>query len=238
MTSLNASDFFDDPQEVALATAAAAGRTQAVDAAIDAGADPSAVGKDGMSPLIFALSAQNLDGVRRLAERGADPNHVPANGMSPMHIAAMMETSDFLRMLIGHSGDIELSGRRGKRPLMAAAEAGRTATGRVLIDAGADLDATDDDGDTAAITAAMFNQFEIVVLLLEAGADPMVRSRTGGNVPYLVQSRKVNPSMPAYEWQQKARALLEQKGIAFPVPSPAEERKAAESLQTPSSEIH
>src|SRR5699024_12662879 len=70
---MQASYFFDDPVQRSLANAVERGNIDQARVAIENGAEVNAVGKEGMVPLFWALTKQNIDGFRFLLEQGADP---------------------------------------------------------------------------------------------------------------------------------------------------------------------
>ncbi len=63
----------------------------------------------------------------------------------------------------------------------------------------------------------MLNQFEQVVFLLNNGADYTIKSIGGGSVAYWIQDGNPNKGTSQYKWQQKAKKILEDGGIKFPV---------------------
>ena len=108
MKQLRAIDLFPIRQDAALAEAAAAGRIAHVRELIDEGANVNAVGRDGVTPLLWALSARNKPGVRAVLELGANPNHVIPEGLSAVSSAAAMEDSEYLRLMLEYSADPDL----------------------------------------------------------------------------------------------------------------------------------
>ena len=75
-------------QDGALLSAAKAGDTAKVQAALDNGASPNTAKKEGVTPLMEAASGGHIDAVRLLLTRGADVNTVDKQGRSSITLAA------------------------------------------------------------------------------------------------------------------------------------------------------
>ena len=91
----------------ALHLAAFFGPPEAVQALLDAGADPHAVAANPMKvqPLHSAAAARNLEASRMLLEAGADPNAAQQEGFRPLD-AATQNGDDALReLLLAHGAD-------------------------------------------------------------------------------------------------------------------------------------
>lgn len=69
-----AEDYFDDPQVIKLCQAIAANDLEEMRRLIDAGADVKAIGKDGMTPLLWSFPDRLVERFELLLEKGADPN--------------------------------------------------------------------------------------------------------------------------------------------------------------------
>lgn len=82
--------------------------------------------------------------------------------------------------------------------------------------------AVDNTKKTPVMYAANLNQYEIVYYLLNKGADHKHLSRGGVSLAEIVQDSTVDPQFAAYEICQKVIKILEERGVRFPVPHPAE----------------
>jgi ankyrin repeat protein len=126
-----AEDYFDNQQVVELCRAIEANDVAEMERLIAAGADVKAVGKGGMTPLLWALPDRKLERFRCLLEHGADPNVTiesdfgvsqrplhphPAGGaqyqdrgcppgQSVTHLAARSPEIEYLKLVLAHGGD-------------------------------------------------------------------------------------------------------------------------------------
>jgi hypothetical protein len=59
-------------------------------------------------------------------------------------------------------------------------------------------------------------------ILLNKGADHELLTRGGVSLAQIVQDSTVDPEFEAYETRQKVIKILEDRGVEFPEPHPAE----------------
>ena len=71
---VTASQAFADKKVALLVDAGSRGDIAEMNALIQQGADVNAVGRDGVTPLIWVLAKRNHDGAARLLKAGANPN--------------------------------------------------------------------------------------------------------------------------------------------------------------------
>ena len=107
-----------------------AGNLQAMQALLDAGADPNQ--HDGRqtdwTPLMHAIHKQQLDALRLLLERGADPNAATDSGTTPLLLAAIEPDPRYVELLLAHGANPRVKGEYGDTPL------GRAVSGGLLAD--------------------------------------------------------------------------------------------------------
>jgi hypothetical protein len=223
-------DFFTDPGVRALADAAGTGDAKEIDRLVGSGVDVNAEGKDdGVTPLLWAMTARNHDGFLRLLERGADPNrpHNPADnrfGSSVMSAAARSKIDSFyLEAILKHGGNpnlVEPTGNRANReeqttPLQTAAIYSRRVENLdLLIRAGADLNRKAGHfGSTPLTDAAAILWYEGVYRLLEAGADYEIGDDAGTSLADLAVSERVPCAPEVRKWKDKVLDFLEKKGV-------------------------
>jgi uncharacterized protein len=128
-----AEDYFHDPQVTSLCKAIEANDIAEMERLIATGADVNAIGKDGMTPLLWAFPDQKPERFECLLRHGANPNvffesdfgvgarpfhpipyfsYFPDRGChageSVMHLAARAGVIDYLRLVLDHGGDANL----------------------------------------------------------------------------------------------------------------------------------
>lgn len=186
LEKMQASDFFENSSQRLFAEAIEKGNLDQLDKSLEKGADVNAVGRDGMTPLFWAISKQAIDSFRFLLEHGADPNIVvelPASFQEPeagaMEIAARLENPQYLRLLLEHGGDPNtIVNDEWKIPVLYRAIMNRRPNNvMLLIEFGANIDHQDRSGKTPLMQATTARIFEIALLLLRQGADPTIKNK-------------------------------------------------------------
>ncbi len=226
-TSIDA--WFADPRARELAAAAGRGDAERVATLIQSGADPNAAGRDGMTPLVWALRAHNVQGVRALLARGADPNRHGAR-WDALHVAAGSEDPAMLRALLDARGDVNARDVAGDPLLRSAVMSSRLGNVRLLIERGADVNAVGHGHETPALLAAGTDQWDTVALLLEHGADPDIPDETGGTIANTLEDEETGQVSgdPAQAGSRaRVRRLLVARGVHFPADPPAVVRRRA-----------
>lgn len=185
-----------DPLPGDLSSAVGAGDQPLVAAHLARGADPSAVDRNGLTPLMRAVARDDPVLVALLLDAGAAPDQVGATGLAPIHVAAELDAGAALDVLLDKGADVTLRTRSGMAALHVAAMAGSAdAIGRLLA-AGVDPDQPSavttqghgyprDRGTTALGLAAWADQPAAVAALLDAGA-PVDAPSTSGHTPLLM----------------------------------------------------
>jgi uncharacterized protein len=112
--------YFDDSAVVKLCKAIEKNDLKKMKSLIDSGANVNAVGKDGMTPLLWAFPNVQLERFKLLLENGADPSVVTESdfktggripsGLTVAHLTAMMEKPDhfFAVVKAGVSPDLSV----------------------------------------------------------------------------------------------------------------------------------
>ncbi len=210
-----AKQLFADPKVAELAEAAARGDVERVDALIPKSVDVNARGKEGVTPLLYAMSERSIKGFQRLLERGADPNAKTDERESPMHWAAYLNESEHLKMLLRHGGDPNLRFEQIAlpTPIFWAVSGPSAENVRILIKAGADVNMRDSTGHTALTCAIARPRYDMVYILLEAGADFWLEDRSDRTVIEWILHTAVDLRSEGAKWRQKCIAILEEKGV-------------------------
>lgn len=181
-----AEDFFTDPLVIELCRAIEANDLDEIDRLVAAGADVNALGKDNMTPLLWAFPDNKLPRFTRLLEHGADPNVKILSRMNaPLLIgdcvttmAARTSFPGYLEAVLEHGGDPNIRGWLNETPIriVITNNSDKKRRIRLLLDAGADINAHSWQT-TPVMDAASWGtgDFSLVLFLLEAGADPAIR---------------------------------------------------------------
>jgi ankyrin repeat protein len=230
----NAEWYFSDAKVAALAVSAARGELERIDQLIAKGADPNGEGEEGMTPMEWAMRAQNKAGFRHLLDRGANPDSLarsravgdnrPAPWLPIRDAAADPHDSWWLQMLLSHGanpnvvqpkrgGDDTTDYSAGTTPLFSAIDSGRLENVDLLLKAGADVNHQDNHGETPLIRAVTFTpgHFRIVIRLLEAGADWRIRNNDGEDAAFRMVFFEDPQSGPGRD-ARPVIALLEKSG--------------------------
>lgn len=211
-----AADVFGATALAQLAKAACAGDLPGMDSAIKAGAAVNGEGYEKATPLLWALSCDNVAGMEALLKAGANPNQ-DTGRFTPVFLAATRHNPEPLRLLLRYGGNANAVDRKSeKTALQEALSLGIHGFGwdnyNALIEK-ADINRADERGWTIATDAAALNQYDKVAALLESGYtyDLVDLAR-------VVQNGHVDLD-PQKSWQTKVRSMLEARGVRFPVPS-------------------
>lgn len=179
--------------------------------------------RDGLTPLLWTVQANDLQIARVLLDAGASANAANRYGISPLWLAATNRSAAMVELLLGHGAAAGAAMPHGETALMAAARSGDSASIRLLSTAGADPNAAETTlGETALIWAAAENHPEAIRTLVDSGADPDLASRVLELAPMnWVQVGMVSTVLPVGGWvplmyaarenaQAAALALIEQ----------------------------
>ena len=117
------------------------------------GGDVNASDKDGVTALMFAARAGNVEIVKYLVSRGAYVNakrkEEPFMGKTVLMYAAESGNIETVKYLVSLGADVKAKTNKGTTVLMFAAQSGNIETVKYLVSLGADVKAKDKDGKTA-----------------------------------------------------------------------------------------
>lgn len=100
-----AATLFSDTGARTLAEAACSGRSREVERLVASGVDPNTRGKNGETPVFWALSCRNLAGVKALLAAGADPNHQDDFFITPVAASATVDEPEYLEAFLKAGGN-------------------------------------------------------------------------------------------------------------------------------------
>ncbi|MCK9506778.1 MAG: ankyrin repeat domain-containing protein [Porticoccaceae bacterium] len=184
LEKMRAKDYFKTSEQLSLIQAVDQKDLSAIKAAIGKGADMNTPGKDGVTPLFWALIKQNPEGLQLLLELGANPNvivQLPKDfqeaGVSAMDVAARMSDSQFLKILLENGGDPNAIVNDWNEPVLHRAIMYRQLDNiKLLVEHGADVNHQDKSQTTPLMLAVTATMYESALYLLQQGADPTIKS--------------------------------------------------------------
>jgi len=140
------------------------------------------------TPLLSAISCDQVELVRFLLEAGADPNVRVNDGYTCLLSACeskVSESVEIVRLLIASGAELGTTGTNGYTPLHMAAAHGSVEKLKLLLEAGSEVDRrTEIDGCTTPLMeAARAGHPGAVELLLEHGADASLEEDVRGHTP-------------------------------------------------------
>ena len=157
------------PKNIALREAICADDLRRVELLISKGASFSinVRDSDGVTVLMLAAEAGNVDIVKMLLAAGANVNAKDFDGDAVLVWAMGEGHVDVVEVLLAAGADVNAKNNDGDTVLMQAVGAGHIDVIKLLLAAGADINAKDEDGDTARDMAMMWQEeyAEIVKLL-------------------------------------------------------------------------
>ncbi|MGE6779292.1 ankyrin repeat domain-containing protein [Vreelandella titanicae] len=184
--------YFSDPAQLALAVAAGRGDTEAMQQALNQGADPNAPGKDGMTPLFWSATdtmGVNIEGFRYLLEHGGDPNLVVVDedkpGKSTIHLIYLVFTQtnpEFLEAALeaGADPNTVVSSSKGQTLLFEDYLDVYIDNVKLLIEYGADVNYRGQFQQPPLISAVAGSDYKAALAFVEAGADPTLENEVNG----------------------------------------------------------
>ncbi|MFT5134714.1 MAG: ankyrin repeat protein [Gammaproteobacteria bacterium] len=133
----------------------------------------------GMTPIMLAASAGNIEIIDLLFTQGADPNIRGSAERTALQYATERNHIDAAKRLLAYGADIDAYDNGGLTPLIMASNRGYTELGLWYIDKGANVNNQHNEGWTALIDAAVRDDAVLVEALLAAGADKNLATNKG-----------------------------------------------------------
>lgn len=164
---MSAQEILSNSKATALANAACKGDASEISRLVHAGADVNYRGKGGISPLIWAMSCHNYQGMQALLKAGANPNQPMENDQGPVWLAAGGSDPKILPILLKYGGNPNDVQHGRSSALENAMMFQRTANMKLLVQHGADVNFV--GLQSAGLDAAGHQRFDYVVFLLQHG---------------------------------------------------------------------
>ncbi|MEC4766137.1 ankyrin repeat domain-containing protein [Halomonas sp. CUBES01] len=183
------SGYFDDAAQLALIEAANQGDTDAMQKALDQGADPNAMGKDGMTPLFWSVTMQpNIEAVRYMLAHGGDPNLATVDEDKPgsskttlLHQAYKTPDPAFIEAVLEAGADPDTLVDGHHTLLFQPMTDKRIEQIQALIAHGANVNFRGKFGEPPLLKAVFGSEYSTALALLEAGADPELGNEITGD---------------------------------------------------------
>lgn len=171
----------------------------AVQAAVEAGADPLETTEDQFFPLYRALEAgAGLEVVQYLVEAGTDPSK-QGNDATPILLAARNTPLEVVQYLVEQGADLGHADDSWRDAMnFGAGGTVHVDVMQYLIDQGMNPDTQDINGRTPAFTAARLNSNFEVVKFLSTASDIKVIDVNGNNALMWSALRNTNPEVVKY----------------------------------------
>lgn len=225
----NAEDFFEQVDVVKLCLAIEARDLKEMQRLIDLGVDVNTLGKDNMTPLLWAFPDDHPDRLELLLKAGADPNvyfkgdfGVPGffqPGESVTHLACRSQFDHF-KLVFKYGGDPNLPNKswHNRSPAFEIFRGTDISVRlKTLIKLGIDVNQHEHigaGGDTLLMKLAWREEYELCLFLIQSGADP-IRFENGKHIARLIHrlaGRQVPKDPKRRGDYDKLVAFLESKG--------------------------
>lgn len=208
-----------EPSEAALEAAVNADDAQAVQRALQGGANVNALGKHRITPLMVAVDRLKQSAALALLQAGANPNLKADDGASAVSLAvANYRQAPELMVAIFRAGGDPNARTPGNDPVIKRFVNDRDCKQMAAMKAwGADLNAVTRNDRPLVLSAAMTSDWDSVWCLLELGAkfDYPVGPPQHNLVQMLADPFPA-PDSPIYPFKVKVRDFLRSKGLNAP----------------------
>eukprot|EP01121_Diplochlamys_sp_Union-15-3_P019527 TRINITY_DN738_c0_g1_i1.p1 TRINITY_DN738_c0_g1~~TRINITY_DN738_c0_g1_i1.p1 ORF type:complete len:321 (-),score=57.11 TRINITY_DN738_c0_g1_i1:173-994(-) len=132
--------------------------------------------KQGMTPLMLAVSQNQLNLAMSLVEQEANTNVQDYQGRTCLYIAVQSNNLDLTSYLIDNGANANISDIDDVTPLHIAAAMGNVQMVRALVSRGAWVNLQDNQGETPLFYAIRESHSQVVRILVEYGADVNVEN--------------------------------------------------------------
>lgn len=132
-----------------------------------------------LTPLDWAATRAQWNGVRWLVEAGASVRNVGWDGGTVLHRACHYDVPEIIRLLLDKGADLGHRNQWGRAALHVAARRDCRGAAAVLVTAGADLHAATNEGWTPLHVAAMSGHEDMMRFLVSSGSAVDARDQQG-----------------------------------------------------------
>lgn len=182
--------------EYNLMIASAKGLQTEITRLLSKGADIDAETYEGATPLIFAVSYNNLSSVTTLLEWHPNVDKKTEGSETPLLIAVKNMNTEIAEALIRAGADIDRQDKHGASPIHYAAINGDFLMTDLLIYYGADCNLKSFDGTTPLMASVFRGHMDVTDLLFQHGANLEARDNEGFT-PLLIAAQNGDTAMMA-----------------------------------------
>jgi ankyrin repeat protein len=167
-------------------------------------------------PLIDAVKAGNVEGVRALLKQRVDVNAALPDGTTALHWAAHTNSTELARLLLAAGANANAANRYGVTPLTLAASSGNAALAEALLKAGADTKVTVGEGETILMTAARAGNVGTIKALVAHGADVNAAEQWQGQTALVYAATQNHADAVKVLVELGANVNVRSKRLVFP----------------------
>ncbi|XP_053289480.1 B-cell lymphoma 3 protein homolog [Pleuronectes platessa] len=188
-------DIYNNLRQTPLHLAVITQQAEIVDVLLKAGADPTALDRNGQTALHLCCEYHQRECLSVVLSRTSSPVCLEIRnyeGLSPLHLAVLRGHKDLARMLLDAGSDINaMDIKSGQSPLMHAVEHNNADMVHFLIENGCDVNGQSYSGNTALHGACGRGQVDTVRLLLKSGADSSLKNYHNDTAVMVAKNKKI-----------------------------------------------
>ena len=177
------------PDALALHRACRSGSISCIAQLIADGCDIDAKNDQGVGPIYYAASREDLPILRMLLEKGADVNAQGGDLHTALQVACYRGAGSNVKLLLDHGANVNAQGGRYENALQAASLVGNIDITKLLLKNGANVNVEGGYYNTVLTAASYGGNERIVKMLLDSKADVNARGGRYGTALVLA-SRK------------------------------------------------
>ncbi|XP_034467329.1 B-cell lymphoma 3 protein homolog isoform X1 [Hippoglossus hippoglossus] len=189
-------DIYNNLRQTPLHLAVITQQPEIVDVLLKAGADPTALDRNGQTALHLCCEYNQRECLSVVLSRSSSPMCLEIRnyeGLSPLHVAVLQGHKDLARMLLDAGSDINaMDIKSGQSPLMHAVENNNADMVHFLIENGCDVNSQSYSGNTALHGACGRGQVDTVRLLLKSGADSSLKNYHNDTAVMVARNKKIS----------------------------------------------